>query len=263
MARFAVVGDPILYSKSPRMHTAAYRALGLDHTYEAIRATAAELPAVVARLRAGEIAGLNVTVPHKERVLDLADDVAPIARAAAAANTLVRDPAGRIVAYNTDVPALADELRTLAPRERPWPRGCAIVLGAGGAAKAAVVALRASLHVANVVVLARRGGAPLAPDRAREARAAIVVQATSCGMRGADPGEIVADAIAWGALPDDAVALDLVYTPPETPFLAAARKRGLVATNGEGMLVRQGALSFELWLGVAPPLEVMRSALRA
>src|SRR5262245_683652 len=121
MSRFAVVGDPIAHSKSPRMHAAAYRALGMAHTYEAIRASADGLPGVVARLRAGELAGRNGPVPHKVAVLALADEVAPSARAVGAANTLVRDAAGRITAHNTDVPALADELRALLARARPRP----------------------------------------------------------------------------------------------------------------------------------------------
>jgi shikimate dehydrogenase len=254
MARFAVVGDPIAHSKSPRMHAAAYRALGLAHTYEGVRATAEELPAVVERLRTGELAGLNVTVPHKVRVLDLVDVIAESARAVGAANTLVRAASGKITAHNTDVPALADELRALGPHT-----GRAIVLGNGGAAKAAVAALRDSLHIPDIVVCGR----PLAPDAERDHEAMIVVQATSCGMTGADPGEIAAGAVAWDAMPDDAVALELVYAPPETPFLVAARRRGLKAANGEGMLVRQGALAFELWLDVPPPVEVMRGALRA
>jgi shikimate dehydrogenase len=258
MACFAVVGDPIAHSKSPRMHHAAYRALGLPHRYEAVRASAEELPAVVERLRAGEFQGLNVTVPHKARVLELVDHVDKTARAVGAANTLVRNASGVITAYNTDVPALAAELRELGARE-----GTALVLGAGGAGKAAAFALREYLQYPRVIVLARRGGdGPLAPDPAREEQVSVIVQATTCGMHGADPGQLVSEAIAWDALPDAAVALDVVYAPPETPFLAAAFRRGLSAANGEGMLVRQGALAFELWLGVRPPFEAMRAALR-
>jgi shikimate dehydrogenase len=230
------------------MHAAAYAALGMAHTYEAIRANAAELPAVVARLRAGELAGLNVTVPHKIRVLDLVDTVAPSAAAVGAANTLVRDAAGRIAAHNTDVPALAAELAALAPHA-----GTALVLGTGGASRAAAAALGHHLHVARVVVRGR----PLAPDPAVEASVTLVVQTTSCGMTGADSGELARDAVAWDALPPGAVVLDVVYAPPETPFLAEARRRGLRAANGVGMLARQGALAFELWLGVPAPLEAM------
>jgi shikimate dehydrogenase len=102
---------------------------------------------------------------------------------------------------------------------------------------------------------------PLVPDLAIDRAASIVVQATSAGMSGADPGDAVASAIAWSAVADAAVAIDAVYAPPETPFLRAARSRGLRAKNGLGMLARQGALAFELWLGVPAPYDAMLAAI--
>ena len=260
--RFAVIGDPVAHSKSPAMHRAAFRALGLPHTYEALRVTAGELPGVVQALREGRYDGLNVTVPHKQAALALADAVATAG--AAAANTLVRTDDARVVAHNTDVPALAEELRLLAGPGAPWASRRALVLGSGGAALAAVAALR-SLGSTDIVLRARtpRGDAtqPWQPSPASEAGTLAVVQATSAGMTGADPGDPLAGVVAWEALPADAVALDVVYTPPETPFLVAARSRGLRNTNGLGMLARQGALAFALWLGVPAPLAVMRAAL--
>lgn len=260
--RFAVIGDPVAHSKSPAMHMAAFRALGLPHTYEALRVTAAELPRVIEALREGRLDGLNVTVPHKRAVLALADAIAE--PGLTAANTLVRDAEGRVVAHNTDVPALAEELRLLAGPAAPWASRRALVLGSGGAAVAAVSALRA-LGARDVAVRARRPGAadaqPWAPSPESEAQTLAVVQATSAGMTGADPGDAVADVVAWDALPSDAVALDLVYSPPETPFLRAAAVRGLRQANGLGMLARQGALAFALWLGVEAPLAVMQAAL--
>lgn len=250
--KFAVVGDPIAHSKSPQMHMAAFAALGMSHTYEAVQANHDELAAVVGRLRSGELAGLNVTVPHKVRILELVDVVAPSAAAAGAANTLVRDAEGRIMAHNTDVHALTLEVSRLLPNE-----GAALVLGTGGASRAAVAALRGSMGYARVLVRGR----PLTPDPSVERHVALIVQTTSCGMTGADPGEIVRDGVAWDALPKTAVVLDIVYSPPETPLLAEARRRGLRCANGLGMLARQGALAFELWLGVPAPLAVMRAAL--
>jgi shikimate dehydrogenase len=271
--RFAVIGDPISHSKSPAMHQAALRALGLPHTYEARRTTPAELAGVVRELRDGAFAGLNVTIPHKTTVLALVDEVHPSARRTGAANTLVRDATGRIVAHNTDAAALQAELAALAGDPSPWSSMRALVLGSGGAARAAVVALDL-LGVRDVIVRARTsralfelrpgfpGRQPWAPDAASEAVTGAVVQATSAGMTGADPGDPIAEAVAWAALPGSAVALDVVYAPPTTPFLQAAARRGLRRSGGLGMLARQGALAIELWLGVAAPLDVMQAAIR-
>lgn len=277
--RFAVVGDPVAHSKSPTMHGAAYRALGLPHTYEAVRATAGELPGVVAMLRDGTYDGLNVTVPHKERVLSLADVLDPSARMAGAANTLVRRADGLIEAHNTDAPALAAELRRLRGPGDPEPGSRGLVLGSGGAARAAIVALGVHLKVRDIVVRARSFADPArrdafvtsapcpvepqpwAPAAASEARTFAVVQATSAGMRGAAPGDEVASVVDWAALPPDAIALDVVYAPRDTPWLRAARARRLRCDDGLGMLARQGALALELWLGVEAPLAAMRAAI--
>jgi shikimate dehydrogenase len=262
--RFAVLGDPVAHSKSPAMQAAAFRALGLPHTYEAVHTTAAQLPGVIAELRRGAYDGLNVTVPHKERVLALVDTIDDSARAMRAANTLVRTSDRGVRAYNTDAPALAEELRALVgPADLAGKR--ALVLGSGGAARAAASALQGYLGVGELIVRARRGGdfatQPWRASRESEALTRFVVQATSAGMQGADSGEAVAGIVAWDALPDDAVALDVVYAPPETPFLRAARNRGLRHANGLGMLARQGALALRLWLGMEAPLDAMLAAL--
>ena len=265
--RFAVIGNPVAHSKSPRMQAAAFRALGLPHTYEAVRVADADLPGVVSALRAGDFAGLNVTVPHKERVLALVDAVDEGARLAGAANTIVRGDDGRLTAHNTDAPALAEEIRDLLgiPVGRVEGDLRALVLGSGGAARAAKTALVDLLGVRDVVLRARtpRDAAtqPWLPSPSSEGTTRLVVQATSAGMTGADPGETVADVVAWDALPDDAAALDVVYAPPETAFLRRARARGLRSANGLGMLARQGALALKLWLGRDAPLDAMRAAL--
>jgi shikimate dehydrogenase len=279
--RFAVVGDPVAHSRSPAMHAAAYRALDLPHTYEAVRATASDLPDIVDALRRGALDGLNVTVPHKERVLALVDRLDTSAQIVGAANTLVRSPDGRVTAFNTDAPALAAELERLhgaAADRAPWDSGRALILGSGGAARAAIAAF-AQLGVREIVVRARAFGDAARRDRfVGETRAVItpqpwqasassenetiaVVQATSAGMKGADPGEAVANVVAWGSLPAGAVAVDVVYVPRATAFLRAAQSRGLRCDDGLGMLAQQGALAFQLWLGVAAPLGVMRAAL--
>lgn len=278
LRRFAVIGDPVAHSKSPAMQGAAFRALGLPHTYEAVRVAAEDLPRFVARIRDGTYDGANVTVPHKERILSLVDELDASARVAGAANTLCRGADGRIVAHNTDAPALAAELQRLAGPASSFS-GRALVLGSGGASRAAVAALGVNLGVRDIVVRARafadraRSEAfassaprpvtlqPWHPAKDSEARTLAVVQATSAGMRGADPGDAVAAVVAWDALPLSAVAIDVVYAPRDTPWLRAARARGLRCDDGLGMLARQGALALELWLGVAAPLEVMRAAI--
>ncbi len=265
------------------MHAAGLRALGLPHTYEALRVTANELPRVVEALRAGAYDGLNVTLPHKERVLALVDELDASARAVGAANTLVRSPKGLLVAYNTDAPALAAELSGLAGARAPWSSERALIIGSGGAARAAIAAV-ASLGVREIAVRARSfadpsrlehfskiapapiEAQPWRPSAESERLTRVVVQATSAGMKGADGGEVVAEVVAWSDLPPGAVALDVVYTPRDTPFLRAARRNGVRSDDGLGMLARQGALALELWLDAAgggplAPLDVMRSAL--
>lgn len=262
MKRFAVVGDPIAHSRSPRMHAAAFAALGLPHTYEARKVSAAELPGVVAELRAGQLDGCNVTLPHKITVLQHVDKVADSAAAFGVANTLVRDRRGAIVAHNTDIPALAQELTALDVD----PRGTAIVLGSGGAARAAVAAL-CMLDLRRIVVRSRSPivlppGIAVQPESLEpghaEQGASVVVQATSLGLSEGD-SDLPARAVAWARLPPSAVALDLVYAPHVTPFLRAAQGRR--HASGVGMLARQGALAFELWLGIRAPLYTMWQAI--
>ncbi len=277
--RFAVVGDPIAHSKSPAMHQAAYRALGLPHVYEAIRASSAELEGVLARLRAGDLDGINVTVPHKEHVLSLVDTLAESARSAGAANTIVRTESGQLVAHNTDAPALAAELARLAGSPFGWHETRALVLGSGGAARGAIAALGRGLGVTDLVVRARRfddedqgrafGQTAPCPVSTQGWRASpesegltrALVQATSAGMHGGSDGEAVARVVSWEQVPREAVAIDVVYAPRDTPWLRAARARGLRCDDGLGMLARQGALALELWLGVEAPLAEMRAAL--
>lgn len=248
--RFALLGDPVAHSKSPVMHAAAFRALGASHTYEAIRTSAAEIEERIEDLRRGKFDGLNVTIPHKQRALELSDLVTDHAKNANAANTLVRR-GDKVHAHNTDVPAIQKRLQSLGAQN-----GHAIVIGSGGAARAAVVALE-HMGVKEIAVRSRKGS--WSPDPAWEARTTIVIQATSAGMQGKDPGDEVSRVIAWDALPDHAVALEVIYAPPSTPFLEAAIARGLRAENGVAMLVEQGALALELW-GVEPDRKAMLDA---
>jgi shikimate dehydrogenase len=287
--RFAVIGSPIDHSLSPVMHQAAFKALGLPHVYERVDTPADDLARRIEELKRGTFAGLNVTVPLKEKVLELVDEISSSVRAIGAANTLVRGSGGIIVAHNTDAPALRQELEQLGdnaglgpPRsggqmeQATFKDRSVLVIGSGGAARAALVAL-ATLGANCIVVRGRNVEAasklstlipgitvevePLeAPAREREDLAGIV-QATTCGMLGGPDGEQVARAVAWQSVPSDAIAFDVVYRSRETPFLRAAKARGLVSDDGTGMLARQGALAEQLWLGVIPPVDVMLEAL--
>ncbi|MCA9591035.1 MAG: shikimate dehydrogenase [Myxococcales bacterium] len=285
--RFAVIGSPIAHSRSPAMHLAAFAALGLPHGYEAIRVAPWELGHRMDELRRGVFAGFNVTIPHKTAVLDHVDELHVSARGAGAANTIVRTPEGSLVAHNTDTPALAKELRVLAGGRLPFG-ATGLVLGTGGAARAAVLALgglgfrrvilrgRSLSHERERAALAEDFAArldaiesratvacePLEAPAAEDKSLAAIVQATSAGMEGADPGEAVAGAVSWTTVPPSAVALDVVYAPTDTPFLRACAARGLRAEHGLGMLARQGALAFELWTGLEAPFERMLEAAR-
>jgi shikimate dehydrogenase len=265
MSRFAILGNPIGHSLSPAMHQAAYDALGLPHTYEAIATTDDELPKRIDELRRGEFAGLNITLPHKRRALELADEVDEVAAQAGAANTLVVRR-GRVIAFDTDVTAIAERAAQFfgAP-----PRDRALVIGAGGGARAAVAAL-IGLGMREVAVRARRfpddfpaqaKREPLAPDETLDKKTIIIVQATSAGMTGKDPGDGVAGAVAWNVLPQNAIAIDMIYAPLETPFLLAAKKQGIRCESGLEMLIAQGALALELWTGLVAPRDAMRAAI--
>jgi shikimate dehydrogenase len=271
---YGIVGYPVSHSRSPAMQEAAFRALGLDARYVPFPVAPGDLRAAIAGLRALGIAGANVTVPHKEAVIACLDEVEPAARAMGAVNTLVRDGA-RWIGTNTDAAGLARSLD-----EAGAPVGDRlIVLGAGGAARAAVVGL--GPRAKEIAIAARRPEqaeslvqalAPLVPHARLSAiamhasteafaEADTVVQATSATLgEGADA--FVAQ-LPLDALPSRATVVDLVYVPRRTALLRAADARGLRTVEGVGMLVHQGALAFERWTGRAAPIEVMREALLA
>jgi shikimate dehydrogenase len=280
--KFALIGHPVSHSLSPAIHQAAYRELGLSHQYELIDAgSEADVDRVVEQVRAGELAGINATIPWKRRVCAAADRRSALAERLGVANVLARE-AGGIVAHNTDALALEAEFKRLASTSR------ALVIGSGGAVPAVVAACQAA-GIAEVIVTARRylpevpqaswpGAAelsrlgarllawPAASDeaaggfeRALEATG-MLVQCTSAGMQGADSGEPLAALVPWQRLPTDALAYDLIYAPLETPFLSAARAAGRRTAHGLDMLVGQAILAIEIWLGQRPPAEPLRHA---
>jgi shikimate dehydrogenase len=204
-------------------------------------------------LGASGFRGANVTIPHKEAALALADTAGDDVRAIGAANTLTYEPDGTIRADNTDAPGL---LATLAGR----PAGTALVLGAGGSARAVVWALLQAGAEVAVWNRTRSRAAGLGAEVVAEARPAdLLVNCTSVGLH--DAGETFAALpLAPEDLGDYATVVDLVYRPGGTPLLAAARERGAATVDGLEILVAQGALSFTLWSGLEPDRAAMRRA---
>ncbi len=256
-----VIGWPVRHSRSPDIHNAAYRAIGLDWIYVALPVAPGQVPAALAGMRALGIEGLSVTMPHKAAVAAQVDACTADAAALGAVNS-VRREGDRLVGDNTDGGGFVDSL--LDAGVDPSGRRC-VVLGAGGAARAVIRAL-ATAGADQVVVLNRdpsraASAAELAGHRgvvgsAEDLRRAdLLVQATPVGM--GDDATLAADP---GLLPDGAVVADLVYHPLVTPLLAAASARGLATVDGLGMLVHQAARQLRAWTGAEPPIDVMRAA---
>jgi shikimate dehydrogenase len=244
-----LLGHHIGHSASPAMHNAAFAALGRSDRYELADVAPDALPAAVAALRNNGALGANVTVPYKGAVIDVLDDVDPLAARAGAVNTIIwRD--GRLVGSNTDVPALVDEIKAL----RATPR-LAIVLGNGGAARAVRLALE--LNGGADVVLVSRSDWERLPGLLADAD--LLVNATPVGM-GADETPVPAD-----LLRPDLAVLDLVYRPSPTRLVREARGAGAPARGGAGVLLGQGWRSLEAWLEMPVPPAVratMADALR-
>jgi shikimate dehydrogenase len=272
----ALLGHPVAHSISPRFQQAALDALAVNARYEAWDVLPQDIGVALERLRARSMLGANVTIPHKEAVARLVERPDALVERMGAANTIVRQD-GALSATNTDVAGI---LRSLQEAGVDVYRQKVVLLGAGGAARAVVVALRragaAHLAIANrtpqrAVAIAELSGdelptsvVPLDPDdptlREAVAAAALVINATSLGMlHGPDEHAtpLPRDAFVHGQ-----AALDLVYIPERTPFLAAAEAAGAQAVGGLTMLVYQGAESFRLWTGLAAPVDVMFKAAR-
>ena len=273
--RLGIFGWPVAHSKSPEMHESAARALGLELRYERFEVAPGDLPEAVRREHDAAIDGYNLTVPHKEAIMALLDEVAPVAQAIGAVNTVVRTD-GRYVGHNTDAPGF---VRSLDEAGVDLADARVVVVGAGGAARAAVVGL-ADAGAEEVTVLSRRTeqgealrsslgaqvackleAAPLSEASRCFQTATLLVQATSATLE-SNPGALAfAASLPIDALPADAAVVDMVYKPLKTTVLARAEERGLTIIDGLGMLLHQGAIAFEMWTGREPPLDVMRSAL--
>lgn len=258
-ARLAgILGWPVGHSKSPRLHNHWLALHGIDGAYVPLPIAPLHLAEAVRLLPHLNFAGANVTVPHKEAVLALVDEIEPLAARIGAVNTLVIGADGRIAGRNTDAAGFLLNLKEI--RAEP-AAGPAVVLGAGGAARAACAALLqenvAEIRLVNRSLdrarqLAADLGGPIVPVEwsGREAAlegAALLVNSTSLGMSGQPPLEISLD-----RLPGDALVNDMVYAPLETGLLAAARARGNPVADGIGMLLHQARPGFHAWFGVMP-----------
>jgi shikimate dehydrogenase len=258
-----VIGAPIRHSLSPAIFNTAFTVCNLDWVYLAFDVPAGEAGRALDAMRALDLGGLSVTMPHKDAVAELVDHSTPEAAALHAVNCVVSTGDG-LVGENTDGPGFLDALRTDAGFEVAGRR--AVVLGAGGAARAIVLALSraGAAEVAVVNRTAERGeiAAALAGPIGRAAttdaieQAELVVNATSVGM---GDGQLPFDP---GRLAPGQVVADIVYHPSPTPLVAAARKRGIVAVDGLGMLVHQAGHAFRLWTGLEPPIGAMTEAAR-
>lgn len=263
MGRLAVLGYPVSHSRSPAMQNAALAELGLadEWSYEAIKVAPDQFVERVRSMPAEGFVGANVTVPHKEAALALADEISETAREIGAANTLVFEDGG-VRAENTDGEGLLRALPALPVGKR------ALVLGAGGAARAVVWALLregAQVDVWNRTVLSARnlceevGGEPV-PNPDFEWEYQLIVNATSVGLHGEDTFEKLP--VRPGRLRAEQTIVDMVYGAEPSALLAAAAAVGATTVDGIEILVQQGALSLGIWTGLEAPLDTMRAAAR-
>jgi shikimate dehydrogenase len=279
MKKLAVIGYPVGHSRSPAMQTAALEALGLapEWSYEAVEVAPEDFEAKVRELASvGEFVGANVTIPHKEAALAIANDKSGAAAAIGAANTLTFAE-GRIEADNTDASGL------LASLPRPSRARRALVLGAGGAARAAIWALARGPLEVNSEPDPERDREPLEVDvwnrtgaRAETIAAAVgglpvgvplqrayglIVNTTAAGLRGEDPFEHLP--LEPDRFTSEQVVVDMVYGSGPSQLLEAAERCGAAIIDGLEILVQQGALSLQIWTGQQPDRDVMRAAARA
>ena len=263
MIRAGVVGWPVDHSLSPKLHGYWLEKYSVDGEYVKIPVDPKDFEAGIRALAGRGFSGFNVTVPHKEAAFALMDEVDPAAQRLRAVNTVTVRPDGRLHGANTDGFGFLENLK--AGLGRPaLPDGPAMVIGAGGAARAVVGALidegvddirLANRTAARADRLAADLGGPVSiVDWHRRdknlADVALLINTTSLGMTKSPPLEF-----SLAGLARDAAVTDIVYVPPETPLLAAARARGHRTVDGLGMLLHQGRPGFERWFGVAPEVD--------
>jgi len=257
-----LVGWPVAHSRSPVIHNHWLARYGIPGRYVLFPVPAERLVDALRGLSALRLRGCNITTPHKQAVMPLVDDVDPLAKRIGAVNTIVVQEDGSLRGFNNDGNGFVQSIRDARPDWRP-DAGPIAIIGAGGAARAVVASLAdqgaREIRVVNrtyerACELQALFGPPVSAVR-WDARAdaladvALVANATNQGMGGKSSLDLALD-----RLTADAIVADLIYTPPETPLLAAARKRGNPTVNGLGMLLNQARPAFNAWFGVTPQI---------
>lgn len=266
---FGVIGDPIEHSMSPIMHEAALDHTGIEADYHAFRVLPDQLQGAVEGIRALGIRGVNVTIPHKVNVMKYLDDIDPLAKRIGAVNTIVNDN-GVLTGFNTDGAGYLEGLRPLL--EMPLTEMRALIIGAGGAARAVAITLASKeikeLYIANRTEtkagelakackpLAATRSLTLSLAQARLMEFDLVINTTSVGMA----PNVDNLPISLEMLGRHTIVTDLIYNPTETRFLKMARQKGAKTQNGLNMFVLQGGLAFEKWTGKSAPRDIMRKA---
>ncbi|SDN44469.1 shikimate dehydrogenase [Alkalicoccus daliensis] len=267
---FGVIGNPISHSLSPLMHEAAYKKLELDARYVPFQVEEKNLETAVKGMKGLGIKGLNVTIPHKEAVIEFLDELDPSAAALGAVNTIFYDEKqNKLIGYNTDGEGF---YRSLRPELRkPLEDSLILMIGAGGAARGVAITLAGKgakqLTIANrtkskAEELAADCGASARAMTLNEAQAKltefdIIINSTSIGMT-PNIGQMP---MSLETLSRDTLVCDLIYSPMKTRFLAEAEKKHVRTLNGMGMFVQQGAIAFEHWTGLDAPVEIMEEAI--
>lgn len=264
---YAVIGDPIAHSLSPEMHNAGYEALGIDAEYQRFHVEPNHLAEAVEGLCALGFSGWNVTLPHKETIISLLDQLTPAARRAGAVNT-VKIHDGQRIGHNTDG---AGFIRSVEGELNGFKGKRAVLLGAGGASKGIALALaeqEMKVHILNrspekaqalVQVLQAEGRTATSGEFAPGdwlKGVDLLVQTTSVGLQG-EPFPFSLQGIS-----EQALVVDIIFNPSQTAFLQDAKKQGCRILNGLGMLLYQGAFAWEFWLGGQAPVEAMQLALK-
>ena len=239
MIRLCVIGNPISHSKSPEIHTKLLRIAGIEGSYTAVRVLSEELPEFVHSAKAGAWDGFNVTMPHKEAILPLLDELSPTAKAIGGVNTVVIHH-GRAIGHNTDAPGLLEALSI------PVAGKTALILGFGGAGKAAAYALSQAGATVKVCCRHPKSGQYNWEKMTNLAAGCdLLVNATPLGMIG---GEKWPDFGFLDGLQNNYAVFDMVYGPEPTALVAEAQRRGLTAMDGRKLLQKQAEIAFQLFI---------------